>query len=71
MPSLFSRLKRAVQTSGETARFPVVDVAGIVFAEEVVGFALPAILRRAYQKIGNGGFGPGPVIGLPGGYQSS
>lgn len=51
--------------------FPVVDTAGIEFAEEVFGFALPAILRRAYQEISNGGFGPGPIIGLPGGYTSS
>lgn len=29
------------------------------------------ILRRAYQEISNGGFGPGPIVGLPGGYQSS
>jgi hypothetical protein len=41
------------------------------FAEEVFGFRLPKILKRAYSEIGNGGFGPGPVIGLPGGYQSS
>jgi hypothetical protein len=51
-------------------RFPVVETAGITFAEELFGFALPQILRRAYREIGNGGFGPGPIIGLPGGYES-
>ncbi len=71
MPSLFSRLRRASLTNGKNVRFPVVDAAGIAFAEEVFGFALPNVLRRAYWEISNGGFGPGPIIGLPGGYQSS
>lgn len=64
-------MKKAVQTNEETEGFPVVDAAGIAFAEEVFGFALPKILQRAYREIGNGGFGPGPIIGLPGGYASS
>lgn len=71
MARLYSRLKMAFQMRGETLRFPVVDAAGIAFAEEVFGFALPPILRSAYQEIGNGEFGPGPIIGLPGGYESS
>jgi hypothetical protein len=71
MSSLFSRLRRAALTGGRAVRFPVVDAAGIAFAEEVFGFALPKILRRAYREISNGGFGPGPIIGLPGGYASS
>jgi hypothetical protein len=71
MSSLFSRLRTAIRTNGEAVQFPVVDAAGIAFAEEVFGFALPNILRRAYREIGNGGFGPGPIIGLPGGYKSS
>src|SRR5579884_3437758 len=28
-------------------------------------------LSRAYQEISNGGFGPGLLIGLPGGHESS
>jgi hypothetical protein len=71
MPSLLSRLGRAALTNEKTVRFPVVDAAAIAFAEELFGFALPQILRRAYREISNGGFGPGPIIGLPGGYESS
>ena len=61
----------AIQMDPKTVWSPVVDAAGIAFAEEVFGFALPRILRRAYREISNGGFGPGPIIGLPGGYESS
>jgi hypothetical protein len=71
MPSLFARLRRAALTNGKTVWFPVVDAVGPAFAEKVLGFALPKILGRAYREISNGGFGPGPIIGLPGGYESS
>ncbi len=71
MPSLFTRLSEVTRANGELMRFPLVDSAGIRFAEEKFGFDLPSILRRAYQEISNGGFGPGPIIGLAGGYQSS
>ncbi len=71
MLSLFSRLRTAALTNRETVQFPVVEATGIAFAEEVFGFALPKILRRAYREISNGGFGPGPIIGLPGGCESS
>ena len=40
----------------------------IAAAEESLDFALPPFLKRIYQEIGNGGFGPGTgLIGLPGG----
>jgi hypothetical protein len=36
--------------------------------EARLGFALPPLLKRIYQEIGNGGFGPGyGLIGLSGG----
>ena len=35
-------------------------------AEERLGFPLPALLRRVYLEVGNGGFGPGyGLLGLP------
>lgn len=39
-------------------------------AQEVIGFALPRLLRRLYAEVGNGGFGPGyGIIGLRGGHR--
>jgi hypothetical protein len=71
MSDLLSRLKRAARDDPRTVWYPVVPVEGIEFAEEALGLALPEVLRRSYLEIGNGGFGPGPLIGLPGGYESS
>lgn len=71
MKNLLSRLKRAAREATKTVWFDVVPKAGIKYAEEVFGFALPEVLRRSYLEISNGGFGPGPIIGLPGGYESS
>lgn len=42
--------------------------AAIASDEELLGFRLPAVLRRVYREIGNGGFGPGyGLIGVSGG----
>jgi hypothetical protein len=71
MSNLLSRLKRAVREDPRTIRSDVVSTEGLAYAEEVLGFALPTVLRRSYLEISNGGFGPGPLIGLPGGYESS
>jgi hypothetical protein len=71
MKNLLARLKRAAREDPKTVWSDVVSQAGIEFAEEVLGFALPKVLRRSYLEISNGGFGPGPLIGLPGGYESS
>jgi hypothetical protein len=71
MKTLFSRLRSAALEDPGTVRFDVVPVACIEYAEEVLGFALPKILKRSYLEISNGGFGPGPIIGLPGGFESS
>lgn len=41
----------------------------IAAAEGSLGFALPALLRRIYAEVGNGGFGPGAgLLGLAGGH---
>src|SRR5690349_15897969 len=43
----------------------------LVAAERVIGFPLPALLRRIYGEIANGGIGPFlGVEGLPGGYSA-
>jgi hypothetical protein len=41
----------------------------VVEAEKAVGHSLPALLRRLYLEIGNGGFGPGyGILALRGGH---
>jgi hypothetical protein len=46
--------------------------AAIDEAEELAGAPLPALLRRLYAEVGNGGFGPGyGVLGLRGGHTAS
>lgn len=43
--------------------------AQITLSEQRLGFPLPSILRDLYQKLANGGFGPGTGIrGIAGGY---
>jgi hypothetical protein len=71
MKKLLTRLRDAALSDPETVRFDVALPAMIGAAEDFFGFALPRLLTRSYQEIGNGGFGPGPLIGLPGGYESS
>src|SRR5688500_11636607 len=70
MPGLLARLRAAAEADPRTVWSPVVGTDGVAFAEEVLGGALPPALRLAYT-LSNGGFGPGPLIGLPGGYESS
>jgi hypothetical protein len=38
---------------------PAASESSIRDAERALGFAIPAILRRLYSEIGDGGFGPG------------
>ncbi|WP_127361691.1 SMI1/KNR4 family protein [Actinacidiphila soli] len=41
---------------------------GVAEAEEIIGFPLPALLRRLYLEVANGGFGPGEgILGVSGG----
>lgn len=71
MKKLLTRLRDAARSDPGTIRFDVADPSVVEYAEEYFGFALPKLLKRLYLEIGNGGFGPGPLIGLPGGYESS
>lgn len=71
MKKLLLRLREAVHADPETVWFDTVSSADIEAAESFLGFDLPKLLARCYVHIGNGGFGPGPLIGLPGGYESS
>jgi hypothetical protein len=46
----------------------VATEAALLATEQSIGFALPPLLRRLYQEIANGGFGPGyGLIGVAGG----
>jgi hypothetical protein len=48
---------------------PPAAPADVDTAERALGFALPAVLRRVYTEVANGGFGPGyGLVGLPGGW---
>jgi hypothetical protein len=41
-------------------------------SEQILGFALPPLLRRLYQSLANGGFGPGAGLrGIEGGYDGN
>lgn len=49
--------------------YPPATADDIAAAEVRLGFELPALFKRLYMEIGNGGFGPGyGLIGLGGGY---
>ena len=71
MNGLFSRFQEAVRADLNTIRHEVASPEMIEAAEDFLGLALPKLLKRSYLRIGNGGFGPGPIIGLPGGFDSS
>jgi len=71
MRKLLARLRNAALNDPETVRYDVVSAEVVATAEEFLGFTLPKLLKRSYLEIGNGGFGPGLLIGLPGGYESS
>src|SRR4028119_998412 len=52
--------------------YPVATEAEIADAERRLGFPLPLLLRRIYEEVGNGGFGPGGgLIGIDSGYPDS
>jgi hypothetical protein len=51
-----------------TSSFPVASEEEIENAENELGFTIPPLLKIIYQKVGNGGFGPGyGILGLKGG----
>jgi hypothetical protein len=65
---LIERLKAIIRTSRHATGEPTwrpqrswspVTEEELVQAETQLGFVLPALLRRIYREVGNGGFGPG------------
>jgi hypothetical protein len=66
-----SRLRVAAKADPQTAWFDVVSAADIAAAEELLDLKLPTLLSACYREVSNGGFGPGQLIGLPGGFPSS
>ena len=75
---LIERLKAIIRTSRHATGEPTwrpqrswspVTEEELVQAETQLGFVLPALLRRIYREVGNGGFGPGygllPLNELP------
>ena len=71
MKKLLLRLREAAHADPETVWFDTVSSADVEAAESYLGFELPTLLTRSFVHIGNGGFGPGPLIGLPGGHESA
>lgn len=61
------------KAAGLTERLPPLEKAsaGVLSeAERILGRPLPALLRRLYSEVGNGGFGPGyGVLGVFGGHR--
>jgi hypothetical protein len=52
-----------------TTVYPPATPDQIVVAKRRIGFDLPNFLAQVYEKVGNGGFGPGyGLIGLPDGF---
>jgi hypothetical protein len=50
-------------------RFSPATASALAQSERRLGFSLPPFLGEVYQRVGNGGFGPGyGLIGLPGGF---
>lgn len=67
--SLVEEIRSAAQRDKSSVWYPTVGIAHIEFAEEVVGFKFPELLRRILMEVSNGGFGPGYKLGgLPGGH---
>ncbi|MGW3121536.1 SMI1/KNR4 family protein [Streptomyces sp. NPDC001107] len=58
-------VRTAMASKGPT---PPASPDAVAEAERVVGYPLPALLRRLYLEVANGGFGPrGGVLGVSGG----
>ena len=53
------RIGTAMSTPVESVLPPPADPAGLDRAETELGFPLPAMLRRVYLEVADGGFGPG------------
>ena len=72
METLIERLSERAHDSqratdeGRSVAAPPATEAEIAATERALGVRLPALLRRLYREVGNGGFGPGDgLLGLP------
>jgi hypothetical protein len=66
-----SDLDRLLAKVGAKARAeggmpPVATQSQIISAERSIGFALPRFLVALYERVANGGFGPGRSVTIPG-----
>ncbi len=69
---LIDRIKAHLDAEGHARRFDVASPEAVLRAEAQFGFALPALLKRCYLEIANGGFGPAlGLTGIVNGHQSS
>lgn len=75
MPDIVERVRARIESGskdpgGFAARppAPVATYASIAADEQTLCFRLPALLKRMYVEVGNGGWGPGyGLLGLTGG----
>lgn len=63
-----SRNARRLEQGKKLRSHPPASPERVTDAENMLGFALPALIREIYVQVGNGGFGPGQgIAGLEGG----
>jgi hypothetical protein len=63
------QLRVEITTAGTAAIFKPATSAALDKADQELGYPIPPLLRRLYQEVGNGGFGPGcGFLGVAGGY---
>lgn len=69
---LIDRIRAHVDSTADSPRFQVASHGALERAQSQLGFCLPALLKRCYLEIGNGGFGPAlGVTGVEDGHESS
>ena len=64
MDALIAKVRDRAAALGQRAE-PVAIAADLDEAERQLGFVLPSFYRRLLLEVGNGGFGPGPLYGMP------
>jgi hypothetical protein len=69
--SLIESIRQCVTSRTTSFPFEAASAESVGGAENGLGFPIPSLLKACYQKLGNGGFGPGyGLIGVEGGYES-
>lgn len=65
---LIDQLKAKAEAAGITKKFPPLSRGRVEECERELGFKLPALLKRVYSEVANGGVGPREeLLGLSGG----